>query len=1263
MHLQPVFTYQSPIQNRITSLPGLGLLSYVFILLLAIPANSFAQCSLSCRGTLNTSLDQNGAAFITPQMLLVDPDCNPMDFTVDVTLNGVSQGNLLDCSHIGYALIATATQIVDGNSCSTIIYISDYSSPQIACADTILSCVQDHTPSTAGYPNATDNCSVFVNGDFNYSDVFTDLPCFTVVGMDTITAQIERTWWVTDASGWADTCVQMIYIRQPKISDIVFPINFNGVDAPVLDCSQNPDDLTITGYPTIEGQEILIGGLCDVTVTYNDVPVGLCGTGGYNILRNWTAVNWCSGNSLVHSQIIKVMDTTAPVVNCPADFIVGTSSIQCEATVTLPTPVVTDDCSSFVTTASWAFGTGYGPFSGVPLGTHVVTYVSTDDCGNSSSCTMQITVEDNVPPVNICKSSLNVNISSGGTAAVPAMTFDDGSFDNCGVDYFEVKRDADPYGSFVVFGCADIGASAVDVSFRVFDQVGNYNDCVVSVSVNDNIYPQMTCPVDVYLSCDQDYLDTLLTGVPTVSDNCGIANLSYSDNENIDPTCHVGTVVRTWITTDLSGNSLSCTQTIYVEDYTPVTVTFPADYTTNDCAGDVGSTVTGEPQVANDNCESVGITSEDVVFNDPTSGCYTILRNWVVVDWCTYVPNSGSTAGYFTHTQLITVTDEEAPIMTCPISFTAPSLNPTCGGTYVTIDPVTASDCASNIVFTNNSIYADVSGADASGTYPLGVHVITFTANDNCGNTATCSMTLTVEDGLIPTAICASGLVVDLDGNGNASVTAEMIDYGSYDNCTMVGDLILSISPSNFDCDAVGLQNVTLTVTDEKGNSATCNSTIDVQDNSGICSMTTYDISGLILTRLGATMTNVDVQIITTDTVVADTDTNGEYLFDNAFENHSYLVKPVRDTNYVNGVSSYDLILIRKHILGVQDLGTPYKMIAADVNRSGSITTFDMLLLKKLILQIDSVFSNNNSWRFVDANYVFPNEENPFQSTFPEAKFVEGITANESAVDFIGVKIGDINGNASANGLVDEGGARSERDDLIFNFENQIFSEGDEVVVPFAAETPEDLLAFQYTIDFDQDLLELIEVVGGDDLLESTMTENDFGFTFANQGSLTTAWLNLNEDSLEKKTRFFELKFKAKGEGALKNSLSINSKYTNAEAFSGVDEIKEWNVLARFDELESPAPAEITQNKLYQNYPNPFKTHTKFGFELKAATDLLISIYDAKGNQIKAISGFYDQGMHEIELTRSIFKSSGVYYYSLVVPGEAVQSRRMIVVD
>jgi len=1257
MLLQPIFLYQKPVLKNLTSLPWLSLLVYVLTLLFITPATLSAQCTLSCNGSLNASLNANGEALITPQMLLTDPDCDPSDFTVNVTYNGNSLGNLITCDYIGYPLIANAIQTATGNSCYTNLYVIDFASPQIVCLDTLVSCISPTTPDVTGYPTATDNCTTFTTADLNYSDVFIDLPCFTMLGADTITAKIERKWWVTDDSGLADTCIQIIYMRQNGFYDIVFPPNHNGLDAPILNCNQDPNDLNITGRPTIEGFDIPPNGTCDLSITYVDSDIDICLPGGYNKLRTWTAFDDCSGDWLNYGQLIKVMDTTAPLITCPSDFTVGTSVITCQGTVNLPSATVVDDCSGYIVDVSWNFGSGLGPFYNVPLGTHTVTYTATDDCGNSDTCTMQVTVEDNVAPVNICKSFISVNISSGGTAAVPASTFDDGSFDNCGVDYFEVKRDSDPYGTFVVFDCADIAASPVGITLRVFDAVGNYNDCVAQVSVHDNIYPIINCPPTAYIECEQDYLDTLLTGTPIVVDNCGVGSLSYSDSVSIDPVCQTGTVERTWTLSDLSNNTVSCTQLIIIEDNTPVTVSFPGNYTTSLCGANVSPAVAGEPQITNDNCESVSVSHNDIVFN-PTSSCKTILRDWIVVDWCTYVPNSGSTAGYYTYSQVITISDNDAPVITCPASFSAGSLNPACGGTYVVIDSVFAADCSSDITITNNSAYASGSGADASGVYPLGVHVITYTADDNCGNVATCSLTVTVEDALSPNAICFSGLAVSLNANGMATINVAMMNNGSSDNCTSASNLVMSVSPSTFTCADVGLQYVDLLVTDADGNSSLCTGTVDVQDNLGTCNSTTYEIGGQILTHLGAPMKNVDMQIINTDTAHIYTDASGDYLFDMAFENNNYLVKPVRDTNAVNGVSTYDLILISKHVLGTDFLDTPYEMIAADANRSGTLTTFDMVLIKKIILFIDSSYTNNTSWRFVDANYVFPNSNNPFQYTFPEAAFIETISANANSVDFLGVKIGDVSGNASANGLIGGGDDRSAEDDLIFEFENKSFERGEELIIPFEAETPEDLQGYQYTIEFDKEKLEFVGLVEGDSDLGQEVTIDDFGFNYLDKGFITTSWLNLKEEQLTSRTKFFQLKFKAKERSELKEALTIGSEYTSAEAYNGTTSLEKWNVIASFNDKLIAA-----SNILHQNYPNPFSSFTSFSFELEESTDLSIIIHDEQGRMVKQMDGFYTKGKHTLRLDRSDIIKNGTYFYSLIISGKQTLTRKMMVVD
>ena len=70
--------------------------------------------------------------------------------------------------------------------------------------------------------------------------------------------------------------------------------------------------------------------------------------------------------------------------------------------------------------------------------------------------------------------------------------------------------------------------------------------------------------------------------------------------------------------------------------------------------------------------------------------------------------------------------------------------------------------------------------------------------------------------------------------------------------------------------------------------------------------------------------------------------------------------------------------------LNIVPLGSPYRLIAADANRSNSVTTFDLVEIRKLILQINSDFPNNTSWRFVDGSYQFPNPANPWTAPFPE---------------------------------------------------------------------------------------------------------------------------------------------------------------------------------------------------------------------------------------------------------------------------------------
>ncbi|MDX1913426.1 MAG: hypothetical protein SFV22_18165 [Saprospiraceae bacterium] len=125
------------------------------------------------------------------------------------------------------------------------------------------------------------------------------------------------------------------------------------------------------------------------------------------------------------------------------------------------------------------------------------------------------------------------------------------------------------------------------------------------------------------------------------------------------------------------------------------------------------------------------------------------------------------------------------------------------------------------------------------------------------------------------------------------------------------------------------------------------------------------------------------------------------------------------DTGQLNGINMLDLCKKAKHILGVEPLESPYAMIAADVNRSGSITTFDLVESKKLILGIYTQFPNNTVWRFFPDYIQFPNPSNPFMTciTCPTSLTISELALlNGGAANVIGTKVGDVNGDTRLPG-------------------------------------------------------------------------------------------------------------------------------------------------------------------------------------------------------------------------------------------------------
>lgn len=1258
-------TYESPEHSRRTRW-GFFVTRTVLLAALLFSGGQtvFSQCALICKNSVTVALEAGGTATIYPSTLLQSSVGCSNNFVIEVMdTAGNVYGPVLGPSLLGEPLTAKLTHPASGNTCNVGLSLIDNMPPVLNCGDTIIIwCNHPSIPDSLGYPEVSDNATVTDSIDLEFSDLFTDLECFDTINGMVMTAYIRRTWTATDESGNSSSCIQHIFFRRATLDMVVFPKHRDGVQKPALECSvDNPNNLALTGQPMVEGMVLDNTTNCDLITSFNDQSIPVCG-GAKKIIRTWTVFDLCTEDFRVFSQIIKVQDTTPPAITCPAGVTFYTYTTSCTAQVWLPQASATDGCSGATVTTSWQFGTGLGPFNSVPVGTHTATYTAKDGCGNTSTCQISVTVIDDKKPVALCQGLVNVSLQVDGTALIFAESFNNGSYDNCGIDKLEVSRDGDPFDTFVSFDCGDLNQQ-VKVTLSVTDKSGLVSQCFSYASVKDDVKPAIVCPAPATLPCGANYNNPGQTGIPSATDNCTVVSTTYSNVVNLN-SCGIGTIQRTWKATDQSGNFSTCQQTITIADNTPVTVTFPGDVMSYECGPNTEPGVTGEPVVTGKDCEQLQITYTDFVFYTAEPACYKLIRNWAIIDWCSYQPNDPNGIGFWGHTQVIEVRDTVSPVITCPANMTVGIDNLQCQ-MFASVPLPQVTDCSAQISITNNSLYAQSANGSASGVYPKGTHTVTYTAEDGCGNSAKCTMKVTIIDTEPPSPVCNNGVSVTIQQSGFVTLTPTMINNGSHDNCSPTSSLILQVSPNTFDCQSIGTKTVTLTVTDQAGNSAFCQTNVVVQDNFNVCqNQNAGTIAGKMTRENGDPVAQKLVGLSGGLSIAVHTDVDGTFAFPNLPLGQNYTLTPSYNTKPLNGVTTFDLVLIRRHILGVEYLGSPYKVIAADVNKSNSVTTFDLVELQKLILNVTTSFPNNNkSWRFVPADYVFPDPKNPFQPPFPEVITIQNLEVSLWNKNFISIKVGDVNNSANPSNFDGDGTEeRSFGKNLVFNTEEIELTAGYEYAIPFMVSSSESIAGFQFTLDFDESALEILEVEMG---ALTLLSEKNFGMPDKiGASAVTVSWDNYANQAMPLDKPVFTLHFSAKINVRLSQVLTINSRITQAEAytvnFDKLGSLSLENAMELAGVSLEFSQAETERLQLFQNTPNPFQGRTALGFYLPKAAPVTFRIYDVYGRLLKVYEGAYSQGSHEIQIDMNDIRARGVLLCEMAAEGFRRRTIKMI---
>lgn len=167
--------------------------------------------------------------------------------------------------------------------------------------------------------------------------------------------------------------------------------------------------------------------------------------------------------------------------------------------------------------------------------------------------------------------------------------------------------------------------------FRVTDAAGGSSSvCAFSVVVRDVEKPNVTCPSDKTISCEASTAP-VNTGSPVVSDNCGIAYLTYVDTETSGTCPGNYTIQREWIAVDVNGNMRSCVQQITVQDLKAPVITCPANITV---VCDISPDSTGYA-TAVDNCDPNPVLRySDRTVSGNCDWLCTIERTWEATDNC-----------------------------------------------------------------------------------------------------------------------------------------------------------------------------------------------------------------------------------------------------------------------------------------------------------------------------------------------------------------------------------------------------------------------------------------------------------------------------------------------------------------------------------------------------------------------------------------------------------------------------------------------------
>jgi hypothetical protein len=698
-------------------------------------------------------------------------------------------------SGVGTTVITLTVTDASGNSANCTFNVNrvDTTAPVVTCpGNQTIASTGACTGVLGNYvslASATDNCTA------TGAITITQSPAAGNVIASATTVTITA----TDAAGNSSTCTFLVTpvdntapsITCPAAQTLTLSATCAGVLpdytslATVSDNCTPSASIVVTQSPAI-GSAVSSVGTTTITLTATDA----------------------AGNASTCNFDVNRVDTTLPTITCPAAQTLVLSA-TCAGVLAdyRSLATVADNCTasgSLVVTQSPAVGTAV---SGV--GTTVITLTVTDASGNSANCTFNVNRVDTTLPTITCPAAQTLVLSATCAGVLADYRSLATIADNCTASGALVVTQSPAVGTAVS------GVGTTVITLTVTDASGNSANCTFNVNRVDTTLPTITCPAAQTLVLSATCAGVLADyrSLATVADNCTATGaLTVTQSPAVGTAVSgVGTTVITLTVTDASGNSANCTFNVNRVDTTAPVVTCPGNQTiasTGACTGVLGNYVSLAS--ATDNCTATGAIT---ITQSPAAGTVIASATTVTITATDAAGNSS------TCTFLVTPVDNTAPSITCPAAQTL-TLSATCAGV---LPDYTSLATVSDNCTPSASIVVTQSPAIGSAVSSVGTTTITLTATDAAGNASTCNFDVNRVDTTLPTITCPAAQTLVL----SATCAGVLADYRSLatvaDNCTATGALTVTQSPAvGTAVSGVGTTVITLTVTDDSGNSANC---------------------------------------------------------------------------------------------------------------------------------------------------------------------------------------------------------------------------------------------------------------------------------------------------------------------------------------------------------------------------------------------------------------------------------------------------------